>query len=387
MEKYDAQNIADKIIEAIKKERASMTKLNVMVLGKTGVGKSTLINNVFNESMAETGIGKPITDSIRKYVKEDYPLTIYDTPGLELGGENAMDKLLKEVNTVMEDGVKTGDISNAIHCIWYCVSTTSHRFEEAEKEFINKFLKETNKYNVPVILVLTQAYSKKEAATLKSEIEKENLDVVQIIPVLASDYSIDEDYVAKAYGLEQLIDVMENSIPQSVRDTLIAVQKADIKKKSQKAQQVVVAASTAAAITGATPIPFADAAVLVPEQIAMLAKITTIFCLPIQKATLSAIISAALGTTGATFLGRTIVSGLVKLVPGAGSVVGGVISGGTAAAVTAALGEAYIGVMTLVANNEFKMSDLETENGKKMFAEIFKNKLTLKRDNHGKAVA
>jgi len=383
MEKYDAQTIADKIIEAVKKERASMTRLNVMVLGKTGVGKSTLINNVFNESMAETGIGKPVTDSIRKYDKEDFPLTIYDTPGLELGGENAMDKLLKEVNDCLEKGVITGDISNAIHCIWYCVSTTSHRFEETEKEFINKFLKETNKYNVPVILVLTQSYSRREAAELKSQIEKENLDVVQIIPVLASDYTIDEDYEAKAYGLDQLIDVMENAIPQSVRDTLIAVQKADIKKKTRKAQSVVIAASTAAAITGASPIPFADAAVLIPEQIAMLAKITTIFCLPIQKATLTAIISATLGTTGATFLGRTIVAGLAKMVPGAGSVVGGVISGGTAAAITAALGEAYIGVMGLVANNEIKIGDLETEQGKKMFVDLFKKRLSVKRDANG----
>ena len=36
--------------------------------------------------MAETGVGKPVTDKIRKYEKPDFPLAIYDTPGLELGG-------------------------------------------------------------------------------------------------------------------------------------------------------------------------------------------------------------------------------------------------------------------------------------------------------------
>ena len=41
---------------------------------------------MFSQKMAETGVGKPVTDKIRKYEKPDFPLAIYDTPGLELGG-------------------------------------------------------------------------------------------------------------------------------------------------------------------------------------------------------------------------------------------------------------------------------------------------------------
>lgn len=380
---YSSYNVAEQIMEAVKKARADLTHLNVMVLGKTGVGKSTLINNVFSESLAETGIGKPVTQKIRKYDKEGFPLSIYDTPGLELGGENAIDQLLKEVVEVMTDGVKTGDISKAIHCIWYCVGTSSHRFEEAEQEFINKFLKETSKFNVPVIIILTQAFSKKEAREMKAEIEKENLNVIQVVPVLAADYEIDEDYVVKAYGLDYLIEVMEGAIPESVRKTLVAVQKANIKLKSAKAHGVVVGAATAAAATGAIPIPFADAAVLVPEQVAMLASITAIFGLPVDKGTLSTVVSATIGTSGATVLGRTIVTGILKCIPGVGSVVGGAISGSVAAAITAALGEAYIAIMVLVCNGEMKMSDLEGETGKKKVSEIFKERLKLKRNSKG----
>ena len=90
-----SDNVAERIMAAVKEVQKNMTKLNIMVMGKTGAGKSTLINNVFSRNLAQTGIGKPVTQAIRKYEIEDFPLAIYDTPGLELGGDNAIDSLLK----------------------------------------------------------------------------------------------------------------------------------------------------------------------------------------------------------------------------------------------------------------------------------------------------
>lgn len=379
---HDIKSIAGKILEAIQREIKNMTKLNVMVLGKTGVGKSTLINNVFQEPLAEVGVGKPVTDSIRKYEKDDFPLAVYDTPGMELSGENAVDKLLKEIGQVVKRGIDSGDVQKMIHCVWYCVNSASHRFEEAEKELINRFVAETKSYNIPVILVLTQSFSKKDALNLKSEIEKENLDIVQIIPVLAEDYYIDDLKVADAYGLDRLVEVTNSVIPEALKKTLAAVQKG-LKLKNNYAHAIVVSSSAMAAATGAIPIPFADAAVLVPEQIAMLAGITAVYGLSLEKATLMAIISATIGTTGATVLGKTIVANLVKLIPGAGSAVGAVISGSTAAAVTAALGEAYIGVMNAVYNGTVKADELKTKKGKQMISDAFNKRLKMERNDNG----
>lgn len=386
MEKFDAHQVAEKIMEAIQKEYKELKTLNVMILGKTGVGKSTLINNMFNQKMAETGIGKPVTKKIRKIEKPNFPLAIYDTPGLELGGENALESLLEEVVGEIDKGIKSGDISKAIHCIWYCISTPSHRFEEAEVKFLQKFLGRTSEYDVPVIVVLTQSYSKRDAQGLMKEIEKENLPIASIVPVLAEDYNIDEEYTAKAYGLDRLSEIMNSVIPEAVQKTFIAVQKASIDLKKGKAQAVVATSAVAAAATGAVPIPFSDAAVLVPEQIAMLGGITAVFGLPIEKGTIAAIVSATIGTAGTTVLGKTIVANLVKLIPGVGSVVGGVISGATAAALTAALGEAYIIIMIMISKGELSVSDLSTEKGKKEITEIFTNQLKIKRDKNGKPI-
>lgn len=385
MDALMTDNVAERIMAAIRDVQKNMTKLNIMVMGKTGAGKSTLINNVFSRNLAQTGIGKPVTQSIRKYEIEDFPLAIYDTPGLELGGENAIDELLKESKEVLAKGAMRG-ISESIHCIWYCVSTPSHRFEEAEVEFIKKFLDEANEFCVPVIIVLTQSYSKKDAKALMSEIEKENLNVVQIVPVLAQDVDIDEDYIIKGYGLDTLIDIVNNVIPEALRNTLAAVQKANLKMKLRKANAIVATAAAAAAATGAIPIPFTDAAVLVPEQIGMIASITAVFGIPIEKATLTALLSATIGTVGTTVMGKTVVSSLLKMIPGVGSVAGGVISASVAAALTAALGEAYIAIMMMVSKGEMSVSELDTAEGKAKISSIFKSKLGLKRNAKGKPV-
>ncbi|MCR5847822.1 MAG: 50S ribosome-binding GTPase [Lachnospiraceae bacterium] len=378
-------NVAETIMAAIKNVQKNMTKLNIMVMGKTGAGKSTLINNVFSRNLAQTGIGKPVTQSIRKYEVEDFPLAIYDTPGLELGGENSIESLLKETNEVLSKGAMRG-ISESIHCIWYCVSTPSHRFEEAEAEFIKKFLDEANTFCVPVIIVLTQSYSKKDARALMAEIEKENLKVAQIVPLLAQDVELDDEYVIKAYGLDTLIDIVNNVIPEALRDTLAAVQKANLNMKRRKANAIVAASAATAAATGAIPIPFTDAAVLVPEQIAMIASITGVFGIPVEKATVTALLSATIGTVGTTIMGKSVVSAMLKMIPGAGSVVGGVISASVAAALTAALGEAYIAIMMKVAKGEMDLKEIESDEGKAKIAEIFKSKLSLKRNSKGKPV-
>lgn len=386
MERFDAHDVADKIMAAIQKEYKDLKILNVMILGKTGVGKSTLINNMFNQKMAETGVGKPVTKKIRRITKPDFPLAIYDTPGLELGGENAISALLDEVTGEIDKGIKSGDISQAIHCIWYCISTPSHRFEQAEVDFLKQFLDKTSDYDVPVIIVLTQSYSKPEAKALMKEIEKENLPVINIVPVLSEDYEIDEEYTAKAYGLDRLSEIMYSVIPEAVQKTFVSVQKANLELKKGKAQAVVATSAVAAATTGAVPIPFSDAAALVPEQIAMLGGITAVFGIPIEKGTITAIVSATIGTAGTTALGRTIVANLMKFIPGLGSAAGGIISGATAAALTAALGEAYIIIMVMIYKGEMSAAELGTEKGKKEVAKIFAEQLRLRRNKNGKAV-
>lgn len=375
---YDAAQATQKIMDEIKENYSSLTTLNVVVIGKTGVGKSTLINSVFGENVAEVGLGRPVTQSIRKLEKEGTPLAIYDTPGLELQGDHSAENLLEQVTNLINEGIQSEDVNQAIHCIWYCINTASSRVEPTEMNFLRKLGENTKRCNVPVILVLTQAFSKKKTEEMVTALRKENLPVRQVVPVLAQDYEISEDYPKiKAFGIDKLVELMSELLPDTVRDTFIALQIASIDLKRKRARAAVTAAAGAAALTGASPIPFSDAAILVPTQVSMLAGITAIFGLPIEKAALTSIVSATIGTAGATVLGKTVVSNLIKMIPGAGTIVGAAISGTTAAALTGALGEAYIAILTRVASGDISFADLTSKEGMEELRREFQKQLRI----------
>lgn len=374
----DIDKIAQEAIDAIAEKIKNLNTLNIIVAGKTGVGKSTLINSVFRDKLAETGMGKPVTDHMRKISKKGIPLAIYDTRGFELGKE-VQQQVKQEVVETISKELATQDINKAIHCIWYCINTASNRVEPEEIEWLKELSKENQITQVPIIVVLTQSFSKKNADAMRKMILDENLDVVQVVPVLAEDYEIDDNYIAKSYGLDVLIHVMGEALPDELMDALQNVQIASLAEKKKRAQAAIAAATLVATGEGAVPIPFSDCALLIPTQLGMIASITVIFGFDVNKSILTAFLSSTLGAGGATLLGKTVVSNLVKLIPGVGTVAGGAISAATAGVLTAALGEAYIGIMTLVFNGEMSIDDLGTKKGKDQMTALFKHELKKKR--------
>ena len=370
----NTEQFAEDCVNAVQNNIAGLNTLNIIVVGKTGAGKSTLINSVFREDLAVTGMGKPVTDHMSKISKEGFPLNIYDTRGFELG-RDAQIEVREEIVETIKAGVKSKDINDAIHCIWYCVNTATNRIEPEEIEWLREFGKQNELTKVPVIVVLTQSFSKKNAQALRQLVLDEKLDVLQVVPVLAEDYEIDEDYIAKAYGLDVLIQVMAEALPDELLSTLLNVQRASLELKRYYARAAVAAATSAAFGEGFVPIPFADSALLIPTQVAMIGSITAIFGLEINKSIIVTFVSAMLGTSGATLLGRAITSNIMKLIPGAGSALGGTINGSTAAALTTALGEAYILFMEMLWLGEVNSTELETEEGRRNFRALFKERL------------
>lgn len=374
----DAEKIAQEAINAIADKIKNLNTLNIIVAGKTGVGKSTLINAVFKEHLADTGMGKPVTTHMRKLQKKGVPLAIYDTRGFELGKE-VQAEVKKEVMETISKGLATQDINKAIHCIWYCINTASNRIEPEEIEWLRELSMENQITQVPIVVVLTQSFSKKKAQEMRQTLLNENLDIIQVIPVLAEDYEIEDLGIAKSYGLEVLIKVMGEALPDELVDTLQHVQIACLEEKKRRAQAAVATAAVAAAGEGAAPIPFSDYVLLIPTQLGMIASITVIFGFDVNKSIITALLSSSIGSGGATLLGKTVVTNIIKFIPGAGTVIGGAISAGTAGVITAALGEAYIGIMELVFKGEMSIDDLDTKKGKDAMSTMFKEQLKMKK--------
>ena len=126
-EKQEHQNIYDvleedimnaDISEAEKARRLSNLvklrgqKVNVMLAGATGSGKSSTVNALFDMEVAKVGVGvDPETMSIDKYELEN--LVIWDTPGLGDGIENdkrVAKEIIHKLNETDENGEPLIDI-------------------------------------------------------------------------------------------------------------------------------------------------------------------------------------------------------------------------------------------------------------------------------------
>src|SRR6187549_3207687 len=72
------------------KQNAAIGRFNLAIFGKTGVGKSTLINAIFGKDVAATGIGAPVTLGSHLYLHADGHFGVLDTRGLEIGADDSV---------------------------------------------------------------------------------------------------------------------------------------------------------------------------------------------------------------------------------------------------------------------------------------------------------
>ena len=359
--------ISDCFSKITESER-NLNRLNIMIIGKSGVGKSTLVNNLFRNDLAKTGGVKPVTKNINRYSLPNYPLTIYDSQGFELN-KNTQKNIKKPITDTVSKCLKSGKTDDAIHCILYCIHADSTRFEQEEIRFISELTNESFALRVPVIVVLTQAYSKNYTQQLHSYISGLNLNIAAVVDVLAEPYFFGGGQVIDRYGLDTLTSEINKTLNHDLLKTFANVQKASAELKINQCANIIKASVTEAGAAAMTPLPVADSVILIGIETKMLAEITTVFGTSPSKSFISMFLSTSLGTTGATVGGRALVSAL-KLVPGVGSLSAGMINASVAMAITAAMGNAYTQIMLMIFRGELSAEEMETQSGMNKLFEL-----------------
>ncbi|MBM3686702.1 MAG: DUF697 domain-containing protein [Actinobacteria bacterium] len=317
---------------------ASLGCFNLAVFGKTGVGKSTLVNAVFGSQVAETGLGKPVTRGLVYYRHPGGLLGLYDSEGFETGASG--DEILAVLRSRVAES-RVLPVDQQIHAAWYLVRWSDRRFEERQGDFVRALAD----LGLPVIMVITQVPSRDgvphpEALELAQYIESLGLPLRPGGRALLTNALEDPFTASPVFGLQELLDATYLVVPEVATAALTAVQILDWERKRQAAKTIINQSVALAAGVGAAPIPFSDAALLVPTQVTMIARITAAYGLPADRSRTLAAAGAVVLTGGATMAGRYIATNLLKFVPG-GQVATSAISATVAGSLTRAVGGAW----------------------------------------------
>jgi predicted GTPase len=131
-----------------------INNINILVLGHTGSGKSTMINYLYGSEVLQKGTGRPVTKKgdftpiqIPSPLKAGLTLTILDSWGLE---SNKADEWKDHIKEKLKE---TWSYTEMIYCVIYCLAYSNDRIQDFEIEILKELLQKGYK----IVIALTMA--------------------------------------------------------------------------------------------------------------------------------------------------------------------------------------------------------------------------------------
>lgn len=267
-------------LQGMQLQASGVKAFRILVCGKTGVGKSTLINKVFGVEMTEESLSydQGVHDINQAFESPRHPgLLIHDSRGWQAGSDSELELIAR----FLRNRAFQKDAAQALHVIWFCVDADVSRIEEADKKTFETIAQFS--HDVPVFIVgtkkdklvgyrkmqlLEEYMSKTEdyPTALRLANEEANQSAEDQFSQLRDQLSQIIHYKADGYcclskddevGIKSLISQTLGLIAdERVRLFCVAAQVIDVDQKINSAITECMRLGTHAIRTAAVPLPF-----------------------------------------------------------------------------------------------------------------------------------
>lgn len=205
---------------------------NLVSLGKTGVGKSALLNYLFNLNY-ESGVGKPVTKPglhPKDAEVKGRKVRVFDSWGIEV------DKV-KRWNEEIDKELRMHGSDKApeewFHAVLYCIQAGGAKIEDIDTQIISRFINEG--YHVVIVLTKADQLSDEDEYELKQIIEKEirngidkdKVDIndlkLEIVSVCSTEKELKSGIITKRFGRDELIKRIFDCFSQTMANRFAPV--------------------------------------------------------------------------------------------------------------------------------------------------------------------
>lgn len=360
-------------------------KPRLLVGGKTGVGKSSLLNAILGKDVYETGV-IPMTKHNYEQVWESKggDIVVVDVPGF--GEANAPEFTNGTFKGSYEENIKRLAELNA-H-IFLLILKCDDRALEKEEKFFESWNSNETLQSIPVILVCNQIDKMKptrdwdpKSLNLRAPITEKEKNIRQFIDYVSSlpkfkDISDKNRFVPVSagerfndplqYGIEDLKNKIYETLPDSAKT--IFARAAELRKR----EAVRIVKYYASACAGAVAVNFApasDALILAPIQIAMIVHLGKLHKIEITISTASGLFASL----GLSFAGRFVAQTILSFFPFIKNLVGPGLAFGLTYSMGMTINELFSTGKITATKEEFEKLAHKYENQGKDEAENYKS--------------
>lgn len=199
-------------------------EFTLMIVGESGLGKSTLVNSLFLTDLYPERVVPDAVERQKSSLKLDAStveieergvklrLTVVDVPGFgdAIDNSNSFNSILEYIDEQYErylrdeSGLNRRNIvDNRVHCCFYFISPFGHGLKPLDIEFMKKL---HQKVNIVPVIAKSDVLTKKEINRLKLRILEEiKENGIKIYPLPDCDSDEDEDYKEQVRQLKEAV--------------------------------------------------------------------------------------------------------------------------------------------------------------------------------------